>query len=148
MNSVTRRDFLKFSAAAGLAASVAPTATWAATPASENPFKRSGKPRLKLSLAAYSFRENFPIMRGKLQKAATGRETDMFKFIDYCAAQGCISRVGFTADELVGLKKGAKAVFTIVPAVAPDKTVDLDLSLKGFTDGFTAVKTANAAVKP
>ncbi len=89
MNSVTRRDFLKLSAAAGLAGTVAPTTTWAAAPAAENPFKRAGQPRLKLSLAAYSFRENFPIMRGKPQKVAAGRETDMFKFIDYCAAQGC-----------------------------------------------------------
>ena len=29
------------------------------------PFKRTGKPRLQLSLAAYSFRDTFPIMRGK-----------------------------------------------------------------------------------
>ena len=87
------------------------------------------------------------LLTASLQIAIDGGKAKLYPFT-YCAAQGCISRVGFTADELVGLKKGAKAVFTIVPAVAPDKTVDLDLSLKGFTDGFTAVKTANAAVKP
>ena len=87
------------------------------------------------------------LLTASLQIAIDGGKPKLYPFT-YCAAQGCISRVGFTADELAGLKKGAKAVFTIVPAVAPDKTVDLDLSLKGFTDGFTAVKTANAAVKP
>ncbi len=84
---VSRRDFLKLSAAAGLAASL-PLGTAAQAPAS-NPFQRQGKPRLRLSLAAYSFRENFTVMRGKATKAAPGRATDMFKFIDYCAAQGC-----------------------------------------------------------
>lgn len=84
---VTRRDFLKLSAAAGLAASL-PLGAAAQAPAA-NPFQRQGKPHLKLSLAAYSFRENFPIMRGKATKVAPGKATDMFKFIDYCGAQGC-----------------------------------------------------------
>ncbi len=84
-SSVSRRDFLKLSAAAGLAAAL-PLGTRAAA----SPFGRSGKAKLKLSLAAYSFRENFPTMRGKANtKMPAGRATDMFKFIDYCAAQGC-----------------------------------------------------------
>ncbi len=94
MNPVTRRDFLKLSAAASVAVAVAPAFTQAAatgaTAVGTNPFNRTGKPRLLLSLAAYSFRENFPTMRGKPNaKVPAGRETDMFKFIDYCAAQGC-----------------------------------------------------------
>ncbi len=93
MNPVTRRDFIKLSAAAGLAAAAAPLAASAAastSAASTNPFKRTGKPRLLLSLAAYSFRENFPTMRGKANaKMVPTKATDMFKFIDYCAAQGC-----------------------------------------------------------
>jgi sugar phosphate isomerase/epimerase len=90
MNTVTRRDFIKLSAAAGLTAAAAPYAAFGATaPAGENPFKRTGKPRLLLSLAAYSFRENFPLMRGKPNtKVPAGRQTDMFKFIDYCAGEG------------------------------------------------------------
>ncbi len=93
MNSVTRRDFLKITAVAGLAAASTPFSTLAATapaPAAVNPFNRSGKPRLLLSLAAYSFRENFPLSRGQPNlKVPAGRATDMFQFIDYCAAQGC-----------------------------------------------------------
>jgi sugar phosphate isomerase/epimerase len=91
MNAVTRRRFLQLSAAAGLATAGAPLAALAApaAPAAANPFRRTGRPRLLLSLAAYSFRENFPIMRGKPNpKVPAGRATDMFQFIDYCAAQG------------------------------------------------------------
>lgn len=64
----------------------------------------------------------------------------------FCSATGCIARVGFTAAEVESLKKGNKAVVTIVPAIAPDKTVALDLSLKGFTAGYDAVAAAQKAV--
>jgi invasion protein IalB len=57
----------------------------------------------------------------------------------FCAAIGCVARVGFTAEEIDQFKKGNKATLTIVPAVAPDQKVNLDVSLKGFTAGFEAV---------
>ncbi len=46
------------------------------------PFNRSGKPRFPLSVAAYSFRDFF-----KSKDAA--EQIDLFKFIDFCADQGC-----------------------------------------------------------
>lgn len=88
MTTVSRRNFLKASAAAGLAAVSAPLGALAAP--DSGPYKRTGKPRLRLALCAYSFRENFPMMRGKANaKVKADRKTDMFKFIDYCAAQDC-----------------------------------------------------------
>lgn len=57
----------------------------------------------------------------------------------FCTQVGCVARVGFTAEEIAQFKKGAKATMTIVPAVAPDQKVDLDISLKGFTAGYDAV---------
>jgi invasion protein IalB len=57
----------------------------------------------------------------------------------FCSQIGCVARVGFTAAEIEGFKKGGKATLTIVPAVAPDQTVDLEVSLKGFTAGYDAV---------
>jgi sugar phosphate isomerase/epimerase len=90
MNTCSRRDFVKWSAATTLAAAGAP---WLApmTARAGEPFQRKGKPRLLLSLAAYSFREFFPVMRGKPNPKAipAGREMDMFKFVDFCAAHGC-----------------------------------------------------------
>lgn len=65
----------------------------------------------------------------------------------FCSPIGCISRVGFTADEIAAMKKGNKATVTIVPVVAPDQVVALDISLKGFTAGFEAVTTANQAAQ-
>lgn len=93
MTPFNRRNFLKFTSAVGLAAATAPFSLRAATTATagsaDNPFRRTGKPRLLLSLAAYSFRETFPLMRGKKNpKLDAAKATDMFRFIDYCAAQG------------------------------------------------------------
>lgn len=63
----------------------------------------------------------------------------------FCGSIGCVARLGFTAEEVAQLKKGANAVITIVPFVAPDQKVVLTASLKGFTAGFEAVNAANAA---
>lgn len=60
-----------------------------------------------------------------------------------CGQVGCYARVGFTADEIAALKRGKKATISIVPAAAPDKTVDLNMSLTGFTAGYEAVNKAN-----
>lgn len=62
----------------------------------------------------------------------------------WCSSIGCVARIGLTAGEVESLKKGAKATLTIVPVVAPTEKVLLDVSLKGFTAGFTAVNDANA----
>ena len=87
LTSFPRREFLKAGAAACLAAIAAPASLRAAAP---NPLGRTGKPVLRLSLAAYSFRDTFPIMRGKPNpKVPAAKATDMFRFIDYCAAHGC-----------------------------------------------------------
>lgn len=63
----------------------------------------------------------------------------------FCTQIGCVARLGFTAEEIDQMKKGANAVITIVPYVAPDERVTLTVSLKGFTAGLQAVDAANDA---
>lgn len=63
----------------------------------------------------------------------------------FCAPIGCVARLGFTADEVEQMKRGANATITIVPFVAPDNKVTLQVSLAGFTAGLAAVDAANAA---
>jgi invasion protein IalB len=62
-----------------------------------------------------------------------------------CTQNGCIARIGFTAEEVEQMKKGANALITIVPYVAPDQKVELKVPLKGFTAGYDAVVAANDA---
>ncbi len=62
-----------------------------------------------------------------------------------CTGIGCVSRIGFTAEEVAQLKGGANALITIVPFVAPDQKVELTMPLKGFTKGYDTVAAANDA---
>ena len=62
----------------------------------------------------------------------------------FCAEVGCVARVGFTQEDIDGFKKGNVAVVSVVPVAAPDRTVDVEISLKGFTAGLDAVAKANA----
>ncbi|TVS01399.1 MAG: invasion associated locus B family protein [Rhodobacteraceae bacterium] len=54
----------------------------------------------------------------------------------FCTAIGCIARVGFTAEEVDAFRRGAAATWTLVPVAAPDQTVELTMSLMGFTAAF------------
>ena len=78
-----RRDFLKpvwaVSETAGLGVSL-PVCLSAASP-----IQRKGHPRLKLSLAAYSFRDYFNTATHAQNRPADAKSIDMHDFIDYCA---------------------------------------------------------------
>lgn len=97
MIPLSRRHFIALSGTAATAAALSPLSARAAdTPASPaatslpvGPFHQAGAARLRLSLAAYSFREQFPFSRRKPNtKPIVGKPMDMFAFVDYCAAQG------------------------------------------------------------
>ena len=85
------------------------------------------------------------LLTAGLRIAIDGAEPKVYPFT-FCARIGCVARIGFTAAEQAAFKKGAQAKVTIVPAVAPDETVQLAVSLKGFTAGFDAVAANNAAL--
>ena len=61
----------------------------------------------------------------------------------YCNAGGCLARLGFTAEEVERLKRGAKAEIRLVSAAAPDREFFLPLSLTGFTAGYAQVSERN-----
>ncbi len=66
----------------------------------------------------------------------------------FCNAGGCVSRVGFTAEDVAAFKAGSAAMLRIVPAAAPDQVVELKISLAGFTAGFDYQVEAAAADAP
>ncbi len=63
----------------------------------------------------------------------------------FCNAQGCVARVGFTADEVQAMRKGQKITMTIYAVAAPDQPVVLTISLKGFSAGYDTATKANSA---
>ena len=56
----------------------------------------------------------------------------------FCNAVGCYARIGLTSEDITAYKRGAKAVLSIVPIAAPDKRVNVEMSLEGFTAAFDA----------
>lgn len=54
----------------------------------------------------------------------------------FCNTIGCYSRIGLVAEEVAGFRAGNSASLVIVPALAPDQTVDLTMSLSGFTASY------------
>ncbi|NBZ87957.1 invasion associated locus B family protein [Stagnihabitans tardus] len=57
----------------------------------------------------------------------------------YCNINGCIAKVGFTAEEIKAMQSGNQSIITIVPAAAPKETVKIAISLKGFTAGLDSL---------
>ena len=85
---LSRRSFLQKSTLAS--AFLAGGASLPLSLSGGEPFIRPGKPRFKLSLAAYSFRKQFGWFRGNPQSPENpSRPMDMFKFIDFCADHNC-----------------------------------------------------------
>ncbi|MBR9649881.1 invasion associated locus B family protein [Thalassovita aquimarina] len=56
-----------------------------------------------------------------------------------CDRLGCYARIGLRSEEIAEFKRGSKATLSIVPFVAPDQRVNVDMSLKGFTAGYEMV---------
>ena len=53
-----------------------------------------------------------------------------------CDRLGCYARIGLSAEDVAAFRRGAKAQVGIVPFVAPEERLQLDMSLTGFTAGF------------
>jgi sugar phosphate isomerase/epimerase len=81
-HTLNRRGFLK---RCGL--TIAGTGILGSVACAVEPFKRSGAPRLLLSLAAYSFRDDFAT--NERVKKTESKRIDLFQFIDFCAEHGC-----------------------------------------------------------
>lgn len=84
MKNISRREFLTLSSMAGVGLLAGRNAL------AIEPFKRAGKPRLQLSLAAYSFRNYFKDASHKRDATDdVAKQIDMFQFVDFCAEHGC-----------------------------------------------------------
>ena len=83
------------------------------------------------------------LLTAQLTIAVDGNKGKRYPFA-FCNPIGCYSRIGLTAEDVASFKRGAKATVSIVPFAAPDQTVNLDLSLKGFTAGYDVVSVIEA----
>ena len=70
-----------------------------------------------------------------------GFDTETTKSYPYsfCTEIGCIARIGLTEGDIALMKGGNQSVITIRHMDAPDKALNLNLSLSGFTAGFNKI---------
>jgi invasion protein IalB len=62
----------------------------------------------------------------------------------FCDVGGCYAQVGFTAAMVESFRRGNSATLTIASVLEPDQPIDLNLSLSGFTAGYSALPPAPA----
>lgn len=74
-----------------------------------------------------------------LMMGVDGAKGKRYRFA-FCNTVGCFARIGLTTADVNSFKRGAMANLTIVPFAAPDVQVKLNLSLKGFTDGYNQIE--------
>ena len=80
--SIQRRSFLKASVGGASTLAFGGLIGSSTKVSAVEPFHRTGSPRLKTSLAAYSF-------RNQLQSSNPKEKIDLFRFMDYCVEQDC-----------------------------------------------------------
>ena len=90
MNSISRRHFLKLSGGSSLAFAGLGVLSSRHPAGATEPIKRTGQPRLKLGVVAYSFRQYFKDSSHKREfETDPAKRIDLFDFIDYCADHDC-----------------------------------------------------------
>lgn len=78
------------------------------------------------------------LLTEQLTMRVDGGTARRFQF-STCNQGGCVSRVGFTSEDVALFKGGAAATLRLVPFAAPDDEVILSISLSGFTAAFDAL---------
>ena len=73
-----------------------------------------------------------------LQLQVPGRDTATFPF-QFCNRQGCVVQTGLKAEVVDALRAGDAAKVVIRPAAARTETVELTVSLSGFTAAMKAL---------
>lgn len=80
------------------------------------------------------------LLTAQLTITINGGQAKRYPF-SVCDQQGCYARIGLTEEDVNAYKRGASGTVSLVPFVAPDQRVTLDLSLTGFTAGYDLVTT-------
>ncbi|EEE36712.1 invasion associated family protein [Rhodobacteraceae bacterium KLH11] len=81
------------------------------------------------------------LLQAQLAISIDGAPRKLYNY-HHCVSIGCVAQVGFTQSDIDAMKSGSKAVLSLVPARLPDQILDMEMSLSGFTAGFTGLNVA------
>lgn len=78
------------------------------------------------------------LLTEELRISVDGGPAKSYTF-SFCSMVGCFARIGLTQADINGFKAGAAANLQLVPAQAPDQTLNIQASLSGFTAAYDNV---------
>jgi len=107
-----------------------------------NVFTVSGNPSIVAGATIVTPLET--LLTADLRMSVDSGEVRVYPFA-FCRQIGCFSRLGLTAEDVAGFRAGVVANVIIVPAAAPDQTVNLRASLSGFTAAWNAIVALSEA---
>lgn len=81
------------------------------------------------------------LLSEELKISVDGGQARTYPF-RFCSMAGCFAQVGLTQAEIAAFKGGVEANLQIIPAQAPDQTVNIKASLSGFTAAYDKVSIA------
>lgn len=77
------------------------------------------------------------MLTAQLTITVDGGQPKRYPFV-VCDSMGCYARIGLTAEDVTAFRRGANAKVGLVPFVAPDERLLLNMSLTGFTATYDA----------
>lgn len=80
------------------------------------------------------------LLTQKLTISVDGGEPRRYDY-SFCNPVGCYARVGFTQADVDRFRRGVTARVRLVPALAPDQEVVVEMSLAGFTAAYDAASS-------
>ena len=58
----------------------------------------------------------------------------------FCNQNGCLVRMGLLEEDIEAMKKGSSSELSITHISSPEASINLNLSLNGFTAAFEAIR--------
>ena len=81
-------------------------------------------------------------LQAQLNIAVDGANARRYPY-SFCNQIGCYARIGFTQPEVTAFQRGNVATLTIVPVLAQNQKINLEMSLTGFTAAYKEVSVIN-----
>ena len=97
-------------------------------------------PKGEMAIAAANVMVPLETLLTKKFRFAFSKETVKEFPYSFCNQNGCLVRMGLLEEDIEALRKGKSSELAITHISSPDSSIELNLSLDGFTAAFDIIK--------
>ena len=97
-------------------------------------------PKGEIAIAAANVMVPLETLLTKKFRFAFSKETVKEFPYSFCNQNGCLVRMGLLEEDIEALRKGKSSELAITHISSPDSSIELNLSLDGFTAAFDIIK--------